>query len=216
MKAFMKGFTSHGLNWGPEFASATHVLSRRRVPLPPPPHPAPRNPAGPYSHPPPLFIFPSSRGLATSRVFSIDPRKCLVFHHHHIRRRYLASRPRRSRPSLSFLLFLSFRSSRSSRIYFTTGHFHGCDFSRHRRIKVRLTRFARALECRCHLHEKTSDEATAAGIFAFPGQFSRRLEGIFFHRKYVRTNYCRNPRRVDVRFRVNWTTPQLFCSPIKF
>lgn len=33
MKAFMKGFTSHGLNWGPEFASATHVLSRRRAPL---------------------------------------------------------------------------------------------------------------------------------------------------------------------------------------
>ncbi|KYM80898.1 hypothetical protein ALC53_08645 [Atta colombica] len=29
MKAFMKGFTSHGPNWGPEFASATHVLSRR-------------------------------------------------------------------------------------------------------------------------------------------------------------------------------------------
>jgi chorismate synthase len=28
MKAFMKGFTSHGPNWGPGFASATHVLLR--------------------------------------------------------------------------------------------------------------------------------------------------------------------------------------------
>lgn len=32
MKAFMKGFTSHGPNWGPGFASATHVLPRRREP----------------------------------------------------------------------------------------------------------------------------------------------------------------------------------------
>lgn len=29
---------------------------------------------------------------ASQRVFSIDPRKCLVFHHHHIRRRYLVFR----------------------------------------------------------------------------------------------------------------------------
>lgn len=101
MKAFMKGFTSHGPNWGPEFASATHVLSQRR---------APWNPAGPYSHPPPLFIFPSSRCSATSRVFSIDPRKCLVFHHHHIRRRYLVSCPIASFSlfSFSFLFALPF------------------------------------------------------------------------------------------------------------
>lgn len=49
MKAFMKGFTSHGPNWGPaRFASATHVLPRRREILPPE---APRGPT--YVRPPP-------------------------------------------------------------------------------------------------------------------------------------------------------------------
>lgn len=65
----------------------------------------PWNPAGSYSHPPPLFIFPSSRGFATSRVFSIDPRKCLVFHHHHIHRRYLVSRSIASFSLFSFSFF---------------------------------------------------------------------------------------------------------------
>lgn len=70
MKAFMKGFTSHGPNWGPEsFASATHVQPRRRTPLPP------RSLAGSYA--PlvlflPLFIFPSSRVFAQRAEFSLS------------------------------------------------------------------------------------------------------------------------------------------------
>lgn len=103
MKAFMKGFTRHGPNWGPGFASATHVLPRRRGT----PSCPPRNPAGPYMRSSFfLFIFSSSRSAPrTSRVFSIDPRKCLVFHHHHhIRRRYFA----RSRPSCFFFSLLVF------------------------------------------------------------------------------------------------------------
>lgn len=100
MKAFMKGFTSHGPNWGPEFASATHVLSRRRAPPSPP-----ETPRGPILHLSlsfPLRVAPGNE----SRVFSIDPRKCLVFHHHHIRRRYLVARS-----IASFCLFsLSFFS----------------------------------------------------------------------------------------------------------
>lgn len=104
MKAFMKGFTSHGPNWGPEFASATHVLSRRQSPLPS------GTPRGPILilHLS-LYLSLFARLRATSRVFSIDPRKCLVFHHHHIRRRYLVVARSLARSIASFSHFsLSF------------------------------------------------------------------------------------------------------------
>lgn len=132
MKAFMKGFTSHGPNWGPGFASATHVLPRRRE--------DPLKPRGDLRSrhrcpsPPTLSIFSSSYP-AKSRVFSIDPRKCLVFHHH----RVPSSIPRVDRVSLSLSLAssslppfpssLPFSSSRPPRTYFMTGIFHAWNFS---------------------------------------------------------------------------------------
>lgn len=64
MKAFMKGFTSHGPNWGPEFASATHVLSRRRAP------PSPETPRGPILVLHLSLSFPLR--AATSLAFSLS------------------------------------------------------------------------------------------------------------------------------------------------
>lgn len=85
---------------------------------------SPWNPAGPYmrSRPSSSLSFPLRANKLT--VFSIDPRKCLVFHHDRHIRWYFA---RRSRPSrfffpLSFFLFFS-RTLYSSRTRTSCAYF---------------------------------------------------------------------------------------------
>lgn len=69
MKAFMKGFTRHGPNWGPGFASATHVLPRRRGA----PSCPPETPRGPTcARPSSSSSFPLRARLRERAAFSLS------------------------------------------------------------------------------------------------------------------------------------------------
>jgi len=200
MKAFMKGFTSHGPNWGPGFASATHVLPRLRVP---PPSPS-RNPAGPAA----LVLLSSlylSLFSATSRVFSIDPRKYLVFHHHRIRRRC----PRRlslDRVSLSLLL-LSLFPVRASRLRFLSSSSSLLVFLKTPLATATATEGSSAREEGGENRARSIDDfhrLLLRARFFGPERPDVPLRALSYRHRAV--------RRVDVRFRVNWISSAFLFS----
>lgn len=195
MKAFMKGFTSHGLNWGPGFASATHVLSRRRAPL---------KPRG--------ALFSSSTSLYLSlfarfrNAFSLSILESTSFFIIIISVVDTSSFARSclslSLFSFSFFPHILVLVGYISRLVFSLAKI----FSRPRKIKVRLM-FCEGTEMHAIcIRKRAKRQLLEFSSSPFTTNFLRGSHFCHYH-SY---NYC--PRCVDVRFRVNWISSAFLFS----
>lgn len=200
MKAFMKGFTRHEPNWGPGFASATHVLPRRwGAPSCPP-----DTPRGPLAcvRPSSSLPFPLRERAAFSLSILESASFFIIII---IRRRYFA----RSRPSW-FFFFLSissffFRRSHPPRTYFIGQCFSRSKFFATASLDRRFTRERRNADVIC-IRENERFDRFLAWIFSFN---SISLKAHVFSTT-IRTIVALTSASGSIG------SPQLFCSPIKF
>lgn len=207
MKAFMKGFTRHGPNWGPGFASATHVLPRRWGGRPP-------------SSPPETPRGPTCARPCSSLSFPLRANETRFLYRSSKVPRFSSSSsyPSSILCSISslFLFFLS------SFLFFyallsSSDIFHGQYFPRLKLFhdgKLMLDKAfrARAPECRRYLHKrKRAKRAIRPSLeFSHLIQFPQRLR---FFPTAIRTIVA---RAALTSASGSIGSPRVFCSPIKF